>query len=274
MVNQDVPNDLDHVWGEHAAVYAAPYDCGTLTHVGVVNDVAIRHNRETKMQKVDSAGDIGAVVPAETYDIGWGLVEIDLGLISILNGGTGVTGDTTGLNNYTEVAGTIVSNHAETVTLGLSPNHSVIIPHRNGDGSLITIVSVKDVTDTTTYTFEDDYTTKVTNGFTELIRNTAGDITDGQSLHLVITYTPNASKQITAGGRTVVNPIKLRIISTKEDGKRLIHDFYMAYTFTGNNFIYPKNESGDYLEIPVSIRAVKDTSRAAGDQLVCILAEE
>lgn len=278
MVNQTTVQDATKVRTGSAKIEARPYGGSTWHDLGAIEGLRYREVLDYGEINSDNAGNITGLVKDHYGEISFSMLEFNLHHITILRGGTGVSGDTTGLDNYTETAGTPATNLACICQLLATPgdrgpilNASTLQPVYG----ITTIDFVKNVAEDTTYTAEADYLPFTdADGVMWIVRNTAGDITSGQLLHVQVDYTPPASKAITTGGRTTINPIEVRLTNTNAAGKNHVAQFYKVRLTSGIDQPYNPDKEAKANGVAIALRAILDTSRSVGDQLKAVSVAE
>lgn len=283
MANQTILTDKKYLWYDHAMIEARPYGSGgAWTNYGAVSGIGIEHVVNYVDVIADSVGIIDGLVTDEYANVAFVGKEIDFARMSLLRGGTGISGDATGLDNLLIIAASEVPDHEEIITFSAGGGMVQRIPHPNFPAGTPTILTLESVTSQTggagtVYTAEDDYLLSGpdSQGYSWITRNSAGDILATQAVYLKFHYTPPASVSISTGGGTEINAVELRITSTKANGKTLVTQLYKCQITTGYTLKFPAFKSGATLELPTSLKAILDTSRSAvnRDQLMIMTAQ-
>lgn len=138
------------------------------------------------------------------------------------------------------------------------------IPDTIVSGSVLVYKLDKSVT----YALTTDYT--ITGN--TVIRVGAGTITDGQGVYVEY-LTDDATSDILkfGGDLTAPTPYELRYVGTKGDGSVFQFKFHRAYVNTDFSIAFHERTSGNYTTHGFKARALADTSKAEGEQLVEIV---
>ncbi len=195
-----------------------------------------------------------------TFDL-W---EVDLKNLNLIRGG---------LDNYSTVSGTPISVTDELVRL--DGTKMVRLANRNGDGSEPTNITVKDSIGTTAVR-NTDYVIGVDASGWPVVGRVDGStvITDGETVKVSYTYTPNASTKLSSGGKNTINPRVVRLTNTNAAGKKFQITIYAAKNQTGIELTLPGDDSEDPVAVPIELKGTVDVTREAGDQLFEILDEQ
>jgi len=215
----------------------------------------------------DNAGEILAGVSDQKATITADWLEPDLAKLNVARGG---------IDTYTTTAASPVSVTDEAVTFATVELKPVALLHANGDGTVVSTIVVTDYAGTTTYDLGADYTVTVdANGKTCLSRPASGsDITDGQICKVDYAYTPNASKNLSTGGKRDVAYRVVRLTNLNDAGKKFELTFYKARIKKGMEMSYKSDKATEANVMPIEIEAICDISRTAGDQLLAIVDEQ
>lgn len=175
--------------------------------------------------------------------------------ISVENAANYTAGDTIRLRDgaTTETAtidagGVDTSANTLTVTAGVTNSYTVAGTVAN---------------ETTTLTAGTDYRVDYLGG--RICSINGSDLTDGDSVVVAYTYAPVSGNTLSFGGKTATFTFPMKFISDDaDDGKHYEIDFYRAQFDGTLNLSF---KPGDVCLVPVSIAALADSSRTAGDQL-------
>lgn len=266
MVYQTTPVDADDIRTGSVKIEARAYgSSGAYTNLGTATGIGTRPEVEDFTIEGDNTGDVLKFLGAQKLTISANLIEYNLTALNTL-----LSGATT----YATTAGDAVTGATATLTFSATTER-VKVPNRHWSTdkyAAVSITSIKDVTDTTTYTTEDDYLAHIDeDGYTWIVRNTAGDITSGQSVHIIYDYTPLATKTLSTGGKTSKNYLELKLTNTDDAAKTIVVDIYKAsikgMPLLPTSFPTDKGGNNSSWAIPIEIEAIEDTTRTAGDQL-------
>jgi hypothetical protein len=181
-----------------------------------------------------------------------------------------------GIDQYQTVAAAKVSGVVQTVASGdWAYNKFIKIGNQNGDGSAITVNSVAAGTDGALVANTDYYVGQNDEGqYGIYIIDSAKVTTVNQSLTINYDYTPAASKTLTTGGLTEINPNVVRLTNTNAEGKKFEVTIFKASNTTGINLKLPSDDADDVWATPVTLEGVCDAARLAGAQLLKIVDEQ
>jgi hypothetical protein len=266
MVIQTTPVNEDAVrFGSAKIEYGATL--GSIVDYGAAENVVFQEILKQYTVDSDNAGTIVTGIAGQGAKATFDWLEPDLAKYYTLRGG---------IDLYTPTTTTPVPVTSEVFTFSTLENDLVRLAHKNGAGTIVASISVKDVTDAITYTLNSDYVVVVDkDGWTCLARPASGStITDGQIVHANYTYTPYASKTLTTGGKHKMTKGVVRLTNVDEDGKKLRITLYKCFIDAGIVIKYKKDDGTVCNAVPVSITAQLDTTRTVGDQLGEIFDEQ
>lgn len=238
---------------------------GAYTNLGALRSVSPKLTAEDFSILADNVDTGAEFSGTQTMTVAAILVEYNLTALNTL---------LSGITTYGTTAGDAVTGATATLTFSTTTER-VKVPYRNWSTdkyAVVSITSIKDVTDTTTYTSEDDYLAHIDeDGYTWIVRNAAGDITSGQSVHLIYDYTPLATKTLSGGGKTTKSYLEIKLTNTNDAAKTVVVDLYKAsirgFPALPERFPDDKGSNDSAWVIPIEIYAIEDGTRTAGDQL-------
>ena len=158
---------------------------------------------------------------------------------------------------------TAVSSSTQTVT-----GESVTVSGSYGAGNWVSLaygrdgissVTVKDKTDTTTYTENTDYVMDYEDG--RIARISGGAITDGQELHVSYTYNTQTGYKITIPTSIRSTTFVVRLSHETMAGKTITIKLWKATVTADVEWGFNLAESS---EIPVEFSALKDSTNGIG----------
>lgn len=235
-----------------------------LMNLGSLRSVQLQEQWERVTINGDNVGRIKEFIRNHIATLTFNWLELDLESAQKFRGGIDI---------YSTVAGTPVSVTDE--ALGIwTQGQPIKLGHKNGSGSIVTGIAIK--AGGSALEAGTDYQTYVgdgsngESGATYIVPITAQTLT----ITADYTYTPNAAKQITTGGRTEISPNVVRVTNVNEDGKKLEVTIFKSYSTSGINLTLPSDDADDIWATPVNIEGVCDASRAAGAQLMRIVDEQ
>jgi len=184
-------------------------DFGSLINIGAIRNMSFEHKAENIEVAFDNVPSIKKFKNGRKASFVFDLAEIDLTTFATTD---------SGLVIKTDIAGTAVNVVDESAVLtGVSGK---ALAKKNGNNSLVTNIVVTNLAGTTTYVKNTHYTLQLgADGFTRIARTDTSTITDGQTVIIDYTYTPNVSKKMTFNtGGTKAYKVA-RIVNLNNDGK-------------------------------------------------------
>ncbi|WP_036226512.1 hypothetical protein [Mesoaciditoga lauensis] len=122
----------------------------------------------------------------------------------------------------------------------------------------------------TTYTEGTDYTVAWDEGI--ITRTSGSNIALNTDTFISYDYATATTKKLTFGGEAgLPDPVPMKFVHTKPDGKKITIMFYKAQWVGGLDLSFAES---DWVTVPIDIKAVADTTRPKGDQLLSIEAEQ
>lgn len=242
-------------------------DVGTLVDLGALTGAKMVETISDFGIQSDNAGEIMVGVADQKVAITANWLEPDLTQMNMARGG---------IDTYSSAGATPVPVVSEVFVFSTLETTAVRLAHKNAAGTQVTLASVKDITDVTTYTVNDDYEIVVdSDGWTCLSRPTSGStITDGQIVHVNYTYTPLATKSLSTGGKRDIAYRVVRLTNTDDAGKTFVITFYRARIKKGMEMTFKSDDATEANGFPIEIEATKDITRTVGDQLYAIVDEQ
>ena len=258
VVQTTVQNDDAVRFGSAKIEYGATL--GAIVDYGAAENVVFQEILKQYTVESDNAGTIVTGIAGQGAKVSFDWLEPDLAKYYTLRGG---------IDLPIPITATPVPVTSEVFTFDTVEREAVRLLHKNGAGTEVASISVKDVTDVITYTLNTDYVVVVDkDGWTCLARPATGStILDGQIVHANYTYTPYASYTLTTGGKHKMTKGVVRLTNTDENGKILRITLYKCYVDAGIIVKYKKDDGTVCNAVPVSIAAQLDTARTVGDQL-------
>jgi len=234
---------------------------GAWTKALFANAVQYNATREVTDVVYQDVGTVESLVSAETVEISWESGRVfDLNAISALSGG---------LYALSTVAGTLVENEEYVASSGAwNYGKFILLPGQNSSGAKQTIASVVGSVDGALVLDTDYFQVQLDEvGWGLYIIDSTTVTTEAQNITITYDYTPAASTVLKTGGVKTINPIELKFETLDASSNEVTLIFYkvnpsgtIGHGFTGENEATPAT-------IPFTFTAVKDTSRAEGDQL-------
>jgi hypothetical protein len=240
---------------------------GTLVDLGALTGAKMVETISDFGIQSDNAGEIMVGVADQKVAVTANWLEPDLTQVNLARGG---------IDTYSSADATPVPVASEVLVMATLETTGVRLAHKMAAGTQVTVTSIKDLTDVTTYDLADDYTVFVDNqGWTCIARPASGStITDGQSVHVNYTYTPLTSKTLKTGGKRDIAYRVVRLTNTDDAGKTFRVTFYRARIKKGVEMTFKSDDATEANGFPIEIEATKDITRTVGDQLYEIVDEQ
>ncbi len=273
---QTTPQLLNAVTMGSAKIEMRAYgSTGAYTDLGLASGIEFTETIEPAELKADNASPIIVDLLEHSATVKFDMLEQDLAKIYALRGGVG------GLDTYDTQAASAVSVTDELhVLTGTAPAGLVAVPlnYKNGDGTIVTSITVKDAAGTSAV-LGTDYTLSLgSDGYTYIARVTGSTvITDGDTAKVSYSYTPLANKSLSSGGKSTIGYLDIKLTNLKNiqgiDKSKTI-TVYKCQIQSGLDYKFPAGDSADPLAYPVELKGYEDTTRTAGDQLYKIIDEQ
>lgn len=234
---------------------------GALVNLGAMKGIKFTEEFDKISVMSDNAGEIYAGIRNHKATVEGDLMELNLTNLNSLRGG---------IDTYATVAAAEVAGYSQAVASGgWSYNKFIEFTHQMGTLAKITPTSVTAGTNgalvlNTDYMIVQDAGTSKW-GIIVIDSNTV--TTEAQTITIVYTYTPAASKSLTSGGKLTISPKVVRITNTDANGKIFRITVYKATNAQGIELELQPDDSEDPNTIPIKLEGVLDVSRTAGDQL-------
>jgi hypothetical protein len=237
---------------------------GSLVDIGAIRSAVFKEEWEDVEVKSDNAGVVKVGIKEHVAYIEGDMMEVDLENLNTIRGG---------LDTYAPVAGTPVEVTNE--LHALSGTGFVRLNFRNGAGTEVATISVKDISNNDAVRNTDYVIAVDASGFTCIARIAGSSvISDGETVKVNYTYTPNSSVTLKSGGKTAISDRVVRITNTDENGKKFQITLYKATVNEGQNIEFPADDGDDPAMPHLKMKGVLDVSRTAGDQLFEIYDEQ
>jgi len=236
---------------------------GTLVDVGAANNVVFTESWDAVKVKSQNAGIITVGIQNQKAKVTFDMLETNMTRLNMLRGG---------IDTYSVIAAAPVNVTTESVTLDTTV--ATRLAYKNGAGTIVTAIVV-DNAGGVPYTVNTDYAVGIDSaGYTVITRIAGGGIADGETVFVDYTYTPNASKTLSSGGKFTMTQNVLRLTNTNAAGKDYTITFYKANTAEGINFTYNDDENVEPDSTSVVMECERDEDLAAGAQLFTIVDEQ
>jgi hypothetical protein len=180
-----------------------------------------------------------------------------------------------GIDTYNTIAGTEVTN----TTQNIAANSAVLgqfipVENQNYNGSAISISSIIEDPDGTPKTLvngTDFIVIKDANGLYGIVFLSGGEADVTKLNQIAYDYTPKTSETLSSGGKLRLNNFWTRLTSIDPvSGRRIQIIMYKCMIADGFKFDFSSDEDIKNIEIPLTIKATNDVTRAAGNQLYSI----
>ena len=236
---------------------------GALTDIGAANSVVMKEERTEYRIVAHNAGEVAVGIKDQKVKVDFDLMEANLTILNTLRGG---------VDTYSTAAAAPVNVTNENVVMtGVTGQR---LAYKNGAGTIVTAIVV-DNSVGVPYTLNTDYSVGIDSaGYTVITRIAGAGISDGETVKVDYTYTPNTSKTLSSGGKFTMTPKVLRLTNTNEAGDILRVTFFRARSAGGIDFTYNADDDENPNLIKVTMEATRDETLAAGAQLFEILDEQ
>lgn len=237
---------------------------GSLTNLGLAANIEFSEEYDLIELVPDNAPKIPKGKKNHRATVKFDMWEVNMDNVYLLRNG----GDT-----KTPVAASPVTVTDELHTLtGVS---GVRLDHKNGAGTIVSTISVKDSADGACV-LNTDYVLYVdAAGYTCIARITGSTtLTSGEVAKVTYTYTPNASIDLSTGGLQTITPQIIRLTNVDTAGKKFEVTVYKATNQKGISMKFPADDSDKNLTVSFELKGEVDTTRTAGDQLFKIVDEQ
>ena len=176
-----------------------------------------------------------------------------------------------GATAYTTTAGVSVSGAVDTYLTG-EWARSEFIPFQNQQGTGVVPTAIS-VANPGALVLDTDYSVVESNGKWGIVIIPArGNLAN--TLAITYTYTPSASRNLTAGASSVdIEPRQLRLRKLLDTGKYWTCTIYAATATSGLSFSLPRYDEDEPNALEVVLEGQLDTSRSSMDQLFSIVDE-
>lgn len=237
---------------------------GSLVDIGAVRNALFREEWEDVEVKSDNAGVVKVGIKEHVAYIECDMMEVNLENLNTIRGG---------LDTYDTVAGDPVAVTDELHVL--NGTEFVRLNFRNGAGTEVASISVKDISNNDAVRNTDYVIAVDASGYTCIARVADSTVIgDGETVKVNYTYTPNSAVTLTSGGKTSISDRVVRITNTDENDKKFQITLYKATVNEGQNIEFPADDGDDPAMPKMTMKGVLDVSRNAGDQLYEIYDEQ
>jgi len=186
-------------------------DFNNLVDIGAIRDPVINPQNNEESIEFDNVKDLRQYSEGDKVQVSFVLNEINWSNIERMN---------SGMISVTNVAGSSTSVTDEDVVL--NDDESTRLANKNGDDTKVTSITVTGSGGTPSYTEGTDYEVFVdAEGYTNLVIVDGGGISDGETVEVDYSYTPNAHKKVTFNRIGEKSKIGVRLVNTDGNDKDL-----------------------------------------------------
>ena len=239
---------------------------GGLADIGAGNGFAFKFEPTEEIVEFDNTEEYATYFNAKSATITGELAEVNAANVSTI---------LAGIVASTPVAGDPVAITNELHTL--TGTAAARLDHKSGAGTEAESITVTDYAGNAA-TRNTDYVIAVdAQGFTTIARvSDSAVISTGEVVKVSYTYTPYASTQLDAGGTGSRTYLMARLTNTRpSDSKNFQITLWKVKSIAGLEWVFGKDsESTKPLTTKITLEAIKDTTRANGQQLFRILDEQ
>ena len=130
------------------------------------------------------------------------------------------------------------------------------------------VVTVKAVTSDTEFTVDETLVNCAEGaGVAGTITILKGGIASGDTVYVNYSFTPEATRTYTTGGKTTRDALIVRLTNTNVAGEDWIMTVYKVYVMDGLKYNFLPDDDPEKMVVPIRLQGVIDSSRASGDQL-------
>jgi len=238
-------------------------DIGTLVNLGAFRSGKFEETFDEVTIKSDNAGTIYNGIANHEAVLSCDLMEINLDTLASYFKGTHTLSTVAG-------AATPVTDEAHVLT----DTNATRLDHRMGDGtevgSIVVSVGATPAVRNTDYVIAVD-----ADGYTTIARVSGSIvITDGATALVDYSYTPNASKNLDAGGLQQLTARVARFTNYNSLSQKFEITLWRATASSGIAIEFLSDDADDVNVTPIAIKGTCDTTRTAGEQLFTIVDEQ
>ena len=234
-----------------------------LINIGAVRNALFREEWEDVEVRSDNAGVIKVGIKEHVAFIECDMMEVNLETMKTVRGN---------LDTLTTVAGEPTSIEDESHVL--ESTDFVRLQYRNGDGTEVGSIVVKDENETI-LTRNTDYVLAIDSvGYTCIARIENGTLSSGDEVKVSYQYTPTSAITMTSGGRVTISDRVIRITNINENEKEFRITLYKATINEGTEIEFPGDDDDDPAMPRLVMKGILDTTRDVGDQLFEIYDEQ
>jgi hypothetical protein len=236
----------------------------SLVNLGLATGIKFTEEYTPVVLKPDNAPEIVVGVKDHSATVEFEMWEVNLTNLNLIRGGIDTLGSVKG-------SPTPVSEETHTLT----GTNFVRLAHKNGDGTEVDSIVVKNAADTAAVRNTDYVVAVDEEGYTCIARVADSTvIEDGDSVKVNYTYTPNAATTLSTGGKNTVSARVVRLTNTNAAGKKFEITVYAAKNQGGIELELPADDGDEPLKPTITLKGICDTTREAGDQLFKIVDEQ
>lgn len=237
----------------------------SLQDVGALTGVHFTHELGDKVTiKSDNAGVVLERAGTQTAKVEANLMEINLDTLAQYMGGVSKL-------EVVEAEQKTATDEEHT----LKGTSFVRLDYRNGDGTPVTVSSVKKKEGESATEGTDYFLAVDADGYTCIARDADSSVlTDGAVIQVTYQYTPAKKKRLSFGGLSELDANVARITNYDSEGKAFSITVYKATADTGIEIEFQADDADETDVVPISLTGTEDTTRAVGDQLFVIEDEQ
>lgn len=236
----------------------------SLVNLGLATGVKFTEEYTPVVLKPDNAPEIVVGVKDHSATVEFEMWEVNLTNLNLIRGG---------IDTLSSVVGSETHVIAETHTL--TGTNFVRLAHKNGDGSEVASIDVKNAADAEAGRNTDYVVAVDEEGYTCIARVANSTvIPDGGGIKVSYSYTPYAATTLSSGGKNTVSARVVRLTNTNAAGKKFEITVYAAKNQGGIELALPADDGDEPLKPTITLKGICDTTREAGDQLFKIVDEQ
>lgn len=235
-----------------------------LVNLGAAKDVVFEETFDVVYLTPDNAPKRQIAIKNHEAKTTYKMMEVNLSNLNTLRGG---------IDTYETVAGeaTPVTNEPHTLT----GTTLVRLDHKNGDGTEVSTIVVTDASSNAAVRNTDYVVGIDEEGYTVIGRVAASTvISTGEGVLVDYSYTPNASRKLSSGGKNTISPRVVRLTNTNSAGKKFEVTVFAATAEGGIKLEFPADDGDEPMMPEITLTGVCDATRTAGKQLFQVVDEQ
>jgi len=209
--------------------------------IGALRDLSLESKSETVNLSFDNVPDIKKYKKGNVFALKGNSCEINCTNLALMNGGQIVTSN---------VAGTLVSGHLQTIASGFSLNASIELNGQNANGNAPTIVSVVGSVDGAMVAGTDYELVKVASKWTIVFLT---GTTTAQTVAVTYDYTPATKKLVTFNATGIKSGVFMRLTNVNENNDQFVVNMKGVVNIAPTTFNVAGDTEDNVAEMPLEL---------------------